>query len=271
MDLDQLDEALTGQPVTMTDVVAAIAVVLVGLGLAYVLGRVVQRRVGRPDDTSEQLIKLGVRVLRWVIVLVAAAWALNILGLELGWLTIVVALVAVLAAFSLRPLAENLASGVILTNRHAFGIGDEIEIDGRRGEVIEVTDHSTVLRLRDGRRTHIPNTEVVKKTVTVYTTDQARRSSLDFALTVDADVDLVESTVLGALAEADAIFQEPAPNLWLRSLGDSVQFSLRFWHASDIRAGNLAIDQAIRVVKPALEEIGVTYADSLDINVQESP
>ena len=193
MDLDQLDEALTGRPVTATDVVAAIAVLLLGLGLAWVLGRLVQRRLGRPDDTSEQVIKLSVRVLRGVIVLVAAAWALNILGLELGWLTIVVVLIAVLAAFSLRPLAESLASRVILTNRHAFGVGDEVEIDGLRGEVLEITDHSTVLRLRDGRRTHMPNAEVVKKTVTVYTTDQARRSSLDFALTVDVDIDLVES------------------------------------------------------------------------------
>ena len=265
MDLEELDQALTGNELTATEVAAALVVVVVGVALAFVLGKVAQRRYGRPGQQSEQVAKLGARVLRWVIVIVAVAWALNILGLELGWLTITVVMLVVVAGFTIRPLAENLASGVVLTLRPSFGVGDEIEIDGLRGEIIEFTDRTTVLRLRDGRRVHMPNSEVVQRTIIVYTTDRARRSSIELAISEHADIPAVESTILQTLANVEAILDEPPPSVRVLSLGDDIKFSVRFWHNSDIGSGNLAIDQFIRAIKPALDNAGITFAESLEV------
>jgi small conductance mechanosensitive channel len=271
VNLDELDQALTGEAVTTTGLLAALMVVAVGLALAFVVGRIAKRRFGRPDQQSEQIAKLSVQVLRWGIVALTLAWALNIVGLDLGWLTIIVVVLVVAGALTIRPLAENLASGLMLTTRPAFGVGDEIEIDGVSGEIIEFTDRSTVLRLGDGRRVHMPNSQVIASTVTVYTTDQARRSSVELAVSETVDIDQAEVVILEALAGLAAVLPEPSPVVQARSLDEGVGLVLKVWHSSDIRSANMAIDQTIRAVKPALEAAGMPLAPSFDGRIESVP
>ncbi len=260
MDLDQLDQALTGQDITAADVVAALAVLAIGTLLAFLLGRAARAYLGRPDRQSAQIAKLAARVVRWLIQIVAIAWALNILGFGVEWLTITVAIVIVGLVFAARPLVENLAAGAALVARPAFGVGDEIEIDEIRGEVLEFTGRSTVLRLRDGRRVHIPNTRVVQETVVVLATQHARRTSVDVTITLDTDVDEAERAILEALAGLEAVVADPAPSVRARELTEGVRLSVRFWHGSAISDGNRALDQAVRAIKRQLERAGIELA-----------
>lgn len=260
MDLGQLDEALTGSDLTGTDWAAALAVLVIGSLLALLVGRGARAYFGRPDRHSEQVAKLVARFTRWFIQIIAVAWSLSILGLRLGWLTITVGLVAAAIVLAAKPLVENLAASAALVSRPAFGLGDEIEIGDYRGEIIEFTGRSTILRLRDGRRVHIPNIEVVQRVVVVYTTDQARRSALDVTVHNDTNIDAAERIILDALTGASAILAEPAPNLRAREFTDGVRLSVRFWHDSRIREGNLALDQAVRVIKTALDRAGIALA-----------
>ena len=82
MNIDQLDEAFTGQPVMAADVVAAIVVLIVSLGCAWLVGRLLRRYFGRPGNESDQMAKLLGRVGQWSIGALGLAWALNIVGLE---------------------------------------------------------------------------------------------------------------------------------------------------------------------------------------------
>lgn len=84
----------------------------------------------------------------------------------------------------------------------------------------EITDRTTVLRLRDGRRVHIPNSAVANETVTVLATDQARRSSVEFGVAADTDIALLERSVLHAIAGASAVHSEPPASVRVRTLGD---------------------------------------------------
>jgi monoamine oxidase len=68
----------------------------------------------------------------------------------------------------------------------------------------------------------------------------------------------------------DALLDEPPASVRALSLGDDIEFSVRFWHASDISSGNVAIDQVIRVIKPASENANVTFAGAFDVRVEGS-
>jgi len=259
-DLDQLDDALTGQDLTATDVVAAIGILLIGTALAYLVGRITRWYVGRPGKQSEQVAKLIALGARWLIQIVAIAWALDTLGVGVAWLTFVVGIVLIVAVFTAKPLLESMAASIVLSTRPAFGVGDDVKIGDDTGEVIEITGRSVVLRPRDGRRVHIPTSDVLGETITVYTVDRARRSDLDLKVTNETDLDAAERAILEALRRAEAVVDDPAPAVRAREINGGVRLSVRFWHGSSIRDGNVALDQAVRAIKPALEQAGIELA-----------
>lgn len=260
MNLEQLDDSLTGQDLTATDVLAAVGILLIGTVLAFLVGRLTRWYFGRPGRQSEQITKLIAQAARWLIQIVAIAWAISTLGLGVGWLTLVVGGVIIITVFAAKPLVESMAIGVVLSSRPAFGVGDDVEIGDQRGEVIEITGRSLLLRLRDGRRVHIPNRDVLEGTVTVYTIDRARRTELDVTIPYATDIDVAERVILDALRGPDAIVADPPPAVRAREFTEGVRLSVRFWHGSSIRDGNRALDQAIRAIKRALDAAGIGMA-----------
>lgn len=83
-------------------------------------------------------------------------------------------------ALAIRPIVESFAISVVIASRPAFDVGDEIGVGGVVGEVLEITERSVVVRLRDGARVHIPNGEVMSERVTDFSpmpnVDQPSRS-----------------------------------------------------------------------------------------------
>lgn len=139
MDWDRIDEAFTGQPISTVDVIAALVVLGIGAMLSWAMARVVRRAVGRPGGQSQQVEKLAARVVQGGIIATSVAWALSILGVRVGWFSLSVLLILLLAAFTLKPLVQSFAISVLITSRPAFNVGDEICIDDVMGEVIEIT------------------------------------------------------------------------------------------------------------------------------------
>ena len=57
------------------------------------------------------------------------AWALTVLGARIGWITIMVITVLVVAALVANPFLEALAYSFVVAGRSAFSVGDEIGFD----------------------------------------------------------------------------------------------------------------------------------------------
>lgn len=189
MDLETFRKAFTGQPITTADVIVALVVLGGGVLLSWLLGRALRSALGRPGGPNEQVEKLIGRVVQWGVIAVAVAWSLSILGMEVGWFSLFVLLALVIVGFSLKPLVDSFAVSVLIASRPAFSVGDEICVDDVLGEVIEITERSVVLRERDGTRVHVPNVTVLSKTVTVYSTESDRRSTVDVKLAAGTDVE----------------------------------------------------------------------------------
>lgn len=269
MSFDGLDELLTGNDLDWGDVVAAAALLAVGFAISYVIGVWRRRLLGRPGSQSAQLISLLARVGQVLVIAVFAGWALTRLGSDIGFLTVVVLVALFIGVLALRPILEGIGASAALTTRPAFGIGDEISVGDIAGEVIEITNRSTVIRLRDARLVHIPNVEMINKTVTVITIDGERRSSVDVTLGFDTDIDHAETVLRDALGGLDEISR--VGSIRARGLRTGVEISIRFWHPSSIQAGNDAIDAAVRAIKRTLQREGITLAPPIEIDIVNEP
>ncbi|MGI9603114.1 MAG: mechanosensitive ion channel family protein [Acidimicrobiales bacterium] len=266
VDWGSIDEALAGEQLDGESLLAAGAVLVVGFFVAWLIGRWRRQRLARYKDHTRQLVGLTLRVSQVLVLAVSVGWALTTLGADIGWLTVVLLAFGVIAVLALRPIIEGMGASAALVTRPAFSVGDEIAVDDLVGEVLEITNRSTVLRLRDARRVHIPNVNMLSKTVTVYTVDQLRRSDVDVAIGFGNDIDHVEEVLRAALSELDTI--ERVGSMRARSIGLGVQLSVRFWHPSSIQEGNEAIDDAVRTIVATLEREGIPFAPPLDVVIR---
>ena len=267
MDLSKLGEAFTGEEVTGEDVLAAIILVAIGLFLAWLTRRWSRRLLERVDNQLEPLIAFAARVAQVLVVAVFVGWALTTLGADIGWLTLMVVVAVFIAVLAVRPIVEGLGAGAALSTRPAFSVGDEIAVDDAVGEVIDITSRSTVIRLRDGRQVHIPNVEMLDKTVTVYTAGEERRSSVEVVVEFGTDLDHARSVIRAQLADAAGITR--LGSIRSKVVASGVELSIRFWHAPGIQAGNDARDAAIPAILGALADANVGIAPPADIAIVE--
>jgi small-conductance mechanosensitive channel len=205
MDWQAFEAAFTGQQITVETVISAVIVIAVGVLLAWFLGRRLRRAVGRPGDTNQQTEKLVGRIVQWGVIGISIAWALSILGLDIGWFAVFLALALVISSFALKPLVQSFATSVLIASRPAFSVGDDICVDDVAGEVIEITERSVVIRQRDGARVHVPNVKVLAKKVTVYSTETDRRSVIELKLAIDTDVEHVEHVARTSLGDLEEV------------------------------------------------------------------
>ena len=257
-----IDGAIDTSGITWTDVVAAIVVMIVTVALAVALSHVTHQRLSRPENDTLQVARFAATAVRWVVMFLGGAIAISFLGADVAWFTITIVLVIVVVFLVGRPLLEKYAAGVALATATGFGIGDEISVRGIEGEVIEISGRSTVFRLRNGTRAHIPNTKMIDEDIIVFTTEQKRRSEIDLEVGGHHTVESVEKVIQDALAAVEVVASDPAPRVRARGFGvASVRLSVRVWHESDLGSATEAVDQAVRAIAHALDAAGMALAN----------
>jgi small-conductance mechanosensitive channel len=202
---------------------------------------------------------------------IGGAISLSFLGANASWFTITIVLLVVVVLLVAKPLLEKYAAGIALATATGFGIGDEIGVRGFDGKVLEFTGRSTVIRLRDGTRVHLPNTEMIDQDIIVFTTDKNRRTEIDLEVGRHHTVESVEKVILDALHGVEAVVSDPAPRVRARGFGvASVTLSVRVWHKSDLGSASEALDQAVRAIATALDAAGMALAnDGLEVLLRD--
>ena len=268
--MDQLLEALETAEVTGWELLAAVVVLIAALPIGKLVYKLVVRTLRRVPNVPEVMVADVGRGARWLVYLVALAISLSLLGLGVGWFAIASVFAIVVGVLVLKPQIENSAAGWVLIMRPAFGVGDQIEVAGDRGIVLEIGSHSTVIRTNDGLRIHTPNSEMLSQTVKVYTAFDSRRAQFDLTLDDSVDVDHAVTIITAALVAADVVVADPAPDVVASAFdSNAVTVTARVWGPSSMTSDAAVIDAAIRSVNSAIADAGIGL-DTLDITITEA-
>jgi small-conductance mechanosensitive channel len=265
--VDQIQNALDTAHISGWQILGAALVLIAAWPVGKLVHRLVVRGFRKVPDVPAVLVDDVGRFARWFVYLLAFGLALSFLGVDVGWLALFVIVGLVLGGLMLRPIIENTAAGLVLTVRPAFTVGDQIEISGERGVVLEIGSHTTVLRTVDGVRIHIPNTHMLGELTRVYTAFDSRRAEFD--ITLDGSVDLKEAlaTILDALGGVDHVVADPAPDVVASAFsGDDMTVTVRVWYPSSMTSDRQAVDAAIRAVDQAIVDAGIALGQT-DIKI----
>lgn len=151
---------------------------------------------------------------------------------------------AVIVGIAARPMVENFIAGFVLTFSKQFHTGDTILIDEQYGTIEDITPTHTVVKLWDWRRYIVPNSGMLSKEVFNFSTrDSFLWAKVEFYVSHDADLQLVESIAVSIANDHPLRAGQDKPRLWVMGMEkESVKCWLAMWTASPADAWTICVD-----------------------------
>lgn len=197
----------------------------------------------------------------YLIFLIGLVYALNSLGVRVGPLLGALGLGGLVLALALQKFVENFVGALILQTRRPFTVGDTVELDGRVGVVTDVDSRTVVMRGLDGSMIRVPNGSVLADSIVTLTREPYRRSELAVGVAYDTNLEDATAVLRDAAERAQPDANSPSPQVVLREFGaSSIDFSILFWHPSDVPSEYQARHDLMLTVHHALADAGITIA-----------
>ena len=196
------------------NIVAAIAIIIVGLIVARIVSNTVNRlmRARHIDATVADFLSALVRYAVIAFTLIAA---LGRVGVQTASVIAVLGAAGLAVGLALQGSLSNLAAGVLLVVFRPFRAGEYVDLGGIAGTVLNVQIFSTTLRSADGKIVPV------------------RRNEFIIGVAYDADIDKVKQLLTNIIESDERILKDREMTVRLNELGaSSVNYVVRVWSKS---------------------------------------
>jgi len=209
--------------------------------------------------------------------------ALKVVGLDLSSLAIIAGALSVGIGFGLQNVVSNFVSGIILMFERSIKVGDYVEIDSNtRGEVIDISMRSTIIRTNDNINLIIPNQSFIQNNVINWTLgDDIVRFRVPFGVAYGTNIDEVENVILSALKNSDLPYikttylnLDVTPYVVFMQMADSsLNFELFVWVKGEYaRRPRRTRSSFLKMIYNALNQANITIPfPQQDIYIKELP
>jgi len=208
--------------ITLKPARIAIALMVVIVGLAVV--QLMQRWL---TDTylPKTELDLGARnsistIAGYVGIILVGLWALTAMGLDMKNLALLASALSVGIGFGLQAIIQNFVSGLILLAERPVKIGDWVKLGDQEGDIRRINVRSTEIQVGDKSTLIVPNSELITKTIRNMTMGNNQgRIQIQFAVPTSTDVAGLKQALLDAYGAHQAVLQQPAPSVFIDSIG----------------------------------------------------
>lgn len=247
------------------NIVAAIAILIVGMIVARMVSGVINRamRSRHIDATVADFLSA---LVRYGIIAFTLIAALGRVGVQTASVIAVLGAAGLAVGLALQGSLANLAAGVLLVTFRPFRAGEYVDLGGIAGTVLNVQIFSTTLRTADGKIVVVPNGKTIAGNIINFSREPVRRNEFIIGVAYDADIDQVKQILTEIVTSDERILKDREITVRLNELGpSSVNFVVRTWSKSgDLQ--NVYWDVLERI-KKALDAngIGMPYPQ-MDVN-----
>lgn len=219
------------RPVTIGKLAVALAILVVGLWLAFLLRDRTRSLVARWFKLEAAAALLVEKILTLLVIIAVFVFALISVKIPLTIFAFMGGALAIGIGFGAQNLINNFISGLILLIERPIKVGDVVEIEGSRGRVMEIGARCSLVRRADGFDVLVPNSEFLQKNVINLTlSDEQIRLSVRVGVAYDSATRDVAQLMSATLAEHGKILKQPEPVVLFEDFGDNALiFSAYFW------------------------------------------
>lgn len=234
----------TLQDMTFNDIVAllvewgleiaakiAIALAIYFIG-RWLIGRLIKvvNKVCEKRDVEISLQQFFNNMIKVVLYICLVLTIIGILGIDTTSLIAMFASASLAIGMALSGTMQNFAGGVMILLLRPYRIGDYVEAQGQAGTIKEISLFNTIITTVDNKVIYIPNSTISNGIINNYSQEPMRRVDWNITISYGDDVEVARRVLMQLMNEDKRIKQEPAPVVYLISLGaDSVNLSARAW------------------------------------------
>ncbi|MEM1260491.1 MAG: mechanosensitive ion channel domain-containing protein [Bacteroidota bacterium] len=218
----------------LPDLILAVIILIVGLWIIRFINKLVQRFFERKDydpaleSFLQSFIKIALKLLLAVLVVTQ-------LGVKTSSLVAMIGAAGLAIGLALQGSLANFAGGVLILLFKPFRVGDWISAQGVDGAVKEISIFNTKLNTFGNQIAIVPNGTLANGNIVNYSAEPNRRENYKVGIGYGSDIRKAKDILLNICANDSRILKEPAPEVYVDSLGDSaVNLTLRFWAPNDV-------------------------------------
>ena len=229
--LDSLSITLGDLRISALLVIKGMMSLAILLWLAALTSRLLEQRIKALPNVTPSLQVLLTKVLKIVLVIIALAAGLSIVGIDLTAFAVFSGALGVGVGLGLQKSISNLFTGILILMDKSIKPGDVIEVGATYGRINSLGGRYVSVITQDGIEHLIPNEEIITQRVANWTrSDNNVRVRL--AIGVDYATDLPEAIRISieAAESVERVISSQPPKCLVRGFGESsIDLELRVW------------------------------------------
>lgn len=160
--------------------------------IQYSVNKVLNKRVGSDNPSSQALVKGAVWVINWAIWVLGAVFILDNLGVNISSLVAGIGIGGIAVAMASQAVLGDAFSAVSIYLDKPFEVGDFIIIDDVMGTVDHIGLKTTRLRSLSGEQLVVSNSDLTKSRVKNYKRMQTRRIAFKIGVIYQTPIEKVQ-------------------------------------------------------------------------------
>lgn len=225
---DRLESMTSSGLALATNVVIAIAILLVGLWISKRVQNAIIRMGQKFAHLDETLFRFFASIARFLIMAFVLIAVLGRFGVETTSIVAVLGAATVAIGLALQGSLSNLAAGVMLLIFRPYKVGDFIDAAGTFGNVEEIDLFTTILQTFDHQQIIIPNSKIWGEKIINHSHHPVRGVDMRFNVAYEDDIDTARAVIQKVLADHPHVKSDPAPFIEVESLSErSVEVLVR--------------------------------------------
>lgn len=226
--------------------------------LQWYAARLVQRH---GEGLDRQLVPLAEKLATIFLIGTALIIVLKHFNYDILSLVTALGIGSLAIGMAAKDTLANMISGFTLMIDRPFRIGDRIHLkDGNWGDVTDIGLRTTKIKTVDNTLLIIPNSDLCNTTVINQAFPDIRaKGKIAVGVAYGSDIELVKSTLVSAALEVEGVLNDPAPEAFFTTFGDSaLNMALFFWVA-DYTKVFAATDSINELIIKRFAEAGIVF------------
>ncbi|MCY0867786.1 MAG: mechanosensitive ion channel family protein [Desulfurococcus sp.] len=205
------------------DVIQKVIVALLILAAGYLASKIITRIVSRTLHRlyTSHIAAMVSRIIYYVLLFVVITTFLGSLGIDVSGLIIAGGFAGLVVGIAMQPLLSNLFAGLYIMAEKLVRPGDPVEIGSVSGIVMSTSLMFTRISTWDGVLVAVPNNNLLSTGLKNFNMSVARRLEVKVRLSYNEDAERACQVVRRVLEEASYVLVDPAPVVYVSSLGDA--------------------------------------------------
>lgn len=212
----------------------ALLIFIIGRWIIKFINRLVRKFFQNRDydETLESFLQSFISISLKVVL---AVLVVTQLGVKTSSLVAMIGAAGLAIGLALQGSLANFAGGVLILLFKPFKVGDWISAQGVDGSVKEISIFNTKLNTFGNQVAVIPNGQLANGNIINYNAEPIRRENYVVGIGYNSNIKIAKDILLDICAQDERILKEPAPEVYVDSLGDSsVNLTLRFWANNEV-------------------------------------